>query len=720
MRFFGVSIFSGAFLLFLVQPLMARLLTPAFGGSASVWICCLLFFQIMLVLGYGYSHLLSGLPSPARQRQVHAGLGLLALGGMAFNTLGWGHPLLAGWATPLTWGRPLLPLLLALIAGVGLPFLWLSATSPLVQSWFQKRHPGENPYRLYALSNAGSLVGLLAFPFLLEPALGMRAHALLFALGFLALWGGMLRLAPQEVPPPEALAAPEPPERGGEGAFQPVLILLVAAVGTLAFMALTVRMIAVMGHVPLLWVSPFALYLVSFILPFEGRDWIRGRAFQGALAGVFVLTLVLSPMIYRGRYLIPTWVSVGLLVFSGCTLVHTYLCSLRPKGAKLTLYYLYLAVGGALGGLFVGVASPVLYNRIFEYPLALLLISVILIPSLRATGVPKGATWGLGALGCGLSFFLLVETQGHPGKYFRDFYGAYSLRLGGTPGRGALELYSNDTLHGAMDLKEPLRPTTYYGVNSGFGRAIQAARTRNPHLRIGLLGLGAGSAMLHTQAGDRVVIYEISHQVLEFAGARPIAFPFVAASKAETEILEGDGRILLEADLRKGSRQFDVLLVDAFSGGSIPWHLMTSEALQLYRSHLREGGLIVMHLSNNLPLDRVVATTARGLHLNALGIDQPSPANPAPLGAGEMASRYVLLSADEKALLAPQLVAPSGWVVLARTADPSDPGLPPGLGERLALGGLAIQGIRPWEDAHCSLVPLLFTANTHRLKATKG
>ncbi|MBL0311417.1 MAG: fused MFS/spermidine synthase [Holophagaceae bacterium] len=314
----------------------------------------------------------------------------------------------------------------------------------------------------------------------------------------------------------------------------------------------------------------------------------------------------------------------------------------------------------------------------------------------------------------GLAVWGLVFIQFRPGKYFRDFYGTYEVHRTTQNGRSRLELTNSYTIHGGMDLQEPLRPTTYFGIHSGFWWAMYVARARHPNLRIGLIGLGAGTSALYSKKGDHLVVYEISSQVLEIAGPHPNSFPFLSSSEAEVEIVEGDARIRMQEELSKGGREFDILLVDAFSGGNIPWHLLTAESLRLYQRHLKEDGLLVMHVSNRLPLDRVVAATAKEVSMNSIGIYHPSKENPSPLGIGDEFSRYVVLSGKLDSLLDGYMMGASSWLVTWKPLDAHLMSIPE-MVKREEFGQRVLAGMHPWEDAHCSVFPLLFKKSVFKL-----
>lgn len=619
---FGWASFLGALLLFFVQPLIGKAVTPRFGGGVEVWMTCMLFFQATLLVGYAWANWVKG--DPARVRIHLAGLGFAALLllGQGLRT---GHPL-----APFSGGSDAhsnpFHVLGVLTRSVGLPLALLSATSPLLQSWFARTHPGDSPYGLYARSNAGSLVGLLAFPLLAEPYLQLKHLEGMVVVGFLAYLGLLMYLhrglptpAPLEEGPREATG---PGPTGAQVAFW----VGTSAAGTMVLMGGTNVLTLRLGALPLLWVVPLALYLLSFILIFEGPASRRiGLGWQACWALICVLGLGLVVKTQTAPTALAGVIGVALTVFSGSMLAHGALFAARPAAAHLTRYYLALSVGGVLGGFLVAVVAPLLYDRLYEFGQAIFLLAAMGLLDLRRRSpgwrLSLGAGGALGLLllsGAGL----LISEARFNSKFYRDFHGCLSVAVD----RGVAYMAHGRTSHGAMSLKDLDAPLTYYYPESGIGRVVRAQMGVKPALRVGVVGLGVGSLASYGRSGDAYVFYELSPLVDRLAGKRGIMFPVLDRSKATCEVRVGDGRHLLEQERASGQLgRYDVLMIDAFSGDAVPWHLLTVEALQLYLDHLAPEGILVIHLSNPLPLDRVVITAAREMDLyGALLYQEPT------------------------------------------------------------------------------------------------
>jgi len=621
MRFtFPAGIFLGSFLLFLVQPMAAKALLPWFGGSAAVWTTCLVFFQVLLLAGYLYAHLVVMRVPVRRQPLVHAGVVLLALAVLALAALGFGSPAVPGPAlAPHDPGQPALDILALLAFVIGLPFLVLSANSPLLQAWYAGCFPGRSPYRLYALSNAGSLLGLLCYPFAIEPGIELGAQGwlwtALFAVGLtscLALAG--LRVL-REVGAPAAGKAPAgPQDRPGLAARLTWLGLAAASTGLL--LAVTNQLGLDVAAVPFLWILPLAVYLVSFILCFEVERVYLRPLFLGAWA---VLAWLASPGVFHELGLGPLG-EVGLylgLLGAGCMLCHGELARLKPSPRALTSFYAYISVGGALGGALVGVAAPLALDGPWEYHLSLGLVSLVAFAVLAANrhrgsrhAVLGWAAWSLAALWLlGLWTSLALDRQTTlAGSEFLDRSFFSVLRVdrddAGDARRERLVMVHGETVHGYQFAAPSLRrlATAYYGEASGIGRLLQGhpARRAGRPLRVGLIGLGVGTVASYARPGDLFRFYEIDPLVVRLAQGAGGFFSFLGESAGQIEVRLGDGRLLLEQELARGERaEYDVLVVDAFSSDAIPVHLLTAEAFAVYGQHLRRpDGVLALHLSN--------------------------------------------------------------------------------------------------------------------------
>ena len=643
MILYAVTIFLSAFLLFQVQPLIAKMILPWFGGTAAVWTTCMLFFQLLLLAGYVYSHAYVSRRIPAR-RQVH--IALLALAATSL-------PLAASAAwTPMGGEDPIWRILGLLATSVGLPYFMLSTTGPLVQAWHARAHPGTTPYRLFALSNLGSMLALLSYPLLVEPTLPLGKQAAIWSAGFVlfALLCGVLAW---RTPGNDARTS-DTDEAARPGLQLQALWVALAACASTLLLAFTGHMTLNIAAIPLLWVLPLALYLLSFVLCFEASGWYRRWLFlpllAAGLAAVCVTFTRSNPSIW---ILIPLY---SATLFVACMVCHGELARTKPHPRYLTRFYLMLALGGALGGVLVGLVAPDVFDELYELPLGMVALCVCVgLALLRDRESVFHGRWGMGvrlgflALTVALGAQLERTTREHSADLrvtLRNFYGVLNVRDSGE-GPDAMRVLSHGTIiHGKQFLEEKRRdlPTTYYGVTSGVGLAILDARSRGP-VRIGVVGLGAGTLACYGRAGDLVRFYDINPQVVELARSE---FSFVKDSPAKIEIALGDARLSLE---REAPHNFDVLVLDAFSSDAIPVHLLTVEAFRVYLRQIKPGGILAVHISNRyLDLAPVVHQSARALSLELREIDNGDDDD-----AGVYRSDWLLLSRSSAAFDGPLL-----------------------------------------------------------------
>ncbi|MFZ4775155.1 MAG: spermidine synthase [Terrimicrobiaceae bacterium] len=656
MNAFALTIFSGAFLLFQVQPLMARYILPWFGGSPAVWTTCMLFFQVFLLVGYAYAHAITRWMRPGRQALFHL---ILVAGALLFLPVVPG----AEWK-PVPSDDPTWRIMLLLTATVGLPYLVLAATSPLLQSWFSLTHPRQSPYRLYALSNAGSLLALITYPFVIEPlftrgaqaaiwACGLVVYALLAIMCSLQLW----RRLPQdrlENSPGSRRAITQAPS----GAIQ-VLWLALSACASVILLGTTNKLCQDVAVIPFLWVMPLSLYLLTFILCFERAAWYRRKlltlllipAFvfmsQGALGGdrPFLWQIV----IYCG----------GLFVC--CMVCHGEIYRLRPSPRYLTLFYLMIAAGGVLGGVFVTLIAPVVFRTYAELNWSLCLLGVLLMViharektawKLHNTG---GPIWPLLGGGTALltAVILLQSRESALGilSMSRNFYGTLQVEevCEDEPSIHGYILRHGNINHGAQ-FADPVKarmPITYFNELSGVGLAMNHL-PRQSDRHIGVVGLGAGTLAAYGKPGDSFRFYEIDPEVHRLANQW---FSYLKNSRARVETVLGDGRLSLE---REPGQQFDLLVLDAFSGDAPPMHLLTLEAFETYLRHLGPDGVIAINISNNhvdfFPVIRGVAD-----HFQMGMAMIPWMADPMPRGFSS--SLWVLISRNRSFLSAQPIVS---------------------------------------------------------------
>jgi len=636
---YAATIFLSSFLLFLVQPLIARLILPWFGGSAAVWTTCMLFFQALLLAGYAYAHLLTRY-SRRFEPLIHSALLVVALATLpiAPNELWKPH----GNEDPVTW------ILLLLAASVGLPYFLLAANSPLLQAWFSRARPHENPYRLFAVSNLGSLVALLGYPFLLEPYLGgtgqVNLWSWLFA-GFAVLCGAVVWLTPKKVATEAQAAASAPISKNDL-----ILWLALSATGSVLLLAVTNHLTQNVASVPLLWLVPLTIYLASFIVTFESEGWYR-REWLWSLLLVWIAAM--GWLLVDPDFQFDLAVQLAIFLpglFLGCLFCHGELYRLRPAPSRLTAFYLAVSAGGALGGLLVAVVAPMVFTGYYELGAGLVILA--LLASVRFANLNAWARVGslavlLGVAGCAAYDGFRYQRDVRVAS--RSFYGVLRVKEYGIIGEEShmRRLVHGAIMHGEQYLHESQRnkPTTYYYPESGVGAAIASVGERPA--RVGVIGLGAGTIATYGRPGDVYRFYEIDERVIEVAMRE---FTYLRDSKAKIELSLGDARLALERE--KGQR-FDVLAVDAFSSDAIPVHLITREALGVYLKHLAPDGIVAFHVSNRfLDLIPVVARLAleHGAHVMLVRDDPDEEEDPK-----RSRTDWVLVSRDPAAFKRPEI-----------------------------------------------------------------
>jgi len=582
---YAVTIFLSAFLLFLVQPIIAKQILPWFGGSSAVWTTALVFFQSTLLAGYAYADLTQRL-GVRRQTVLHVALLVASL-----LTL----PILASadWK-PQGDEAPIVRILVLLAVTIGLPYFLLSTTTPLLQAWYWRRFRSAVPYRLFALSNFASLLALLGFPVLFEPwltlpQLGWIWSALyaLFVLICAATGWLSLRAAAGEPPVPREAAAT---------AAAPVALtvttqlhwLLLAAMGSVMLLAVTNHVTQNVASVPFLWVLPLSLYLLSFVLTFDHPRWYQRRLIIAAVALVVPAMAWLIPSLELK--LAASVFFVGL--FLACMFCHGELARMRPDPRHLTRFYLMIALGGALGAVAVAIVAPLTLRGYFEVNIALVLLALLVL--LQLTG--RWRLVGVAAVGVTMWFAVngALEYARDVRVMERDFYGVVRTRDRAQPVPYRAMMHGG-IVHGGQLLGDAYRnrASDYFGPGSGYGRLFAALDVLHTGpRRVGIVGLGAGVVASYGRAGDHFTFYEISPRVVDVAHGE---FTFLKDTAARVDVVLGDGRLSLE---REQPRGYDVLGIDAFAGDSIPMHLVTREAMALYVRHLAPDGVIVFQATN--------------------------------------------------------------------------------------------------------------------------
>ncbi len=726
---FALTIFLSAFLLFQVQPLLGKYVLPWFGGAPAVWTTCMLFFQALLLAGYAYAHGLRLRTEHTRQGKGHMLLLMASVALLLVLTFLWPSPITPGtnWR-PAGSDRPVRDILLLLSVSAGLPYLILASTGPLLQHWFAVLWPDTSPYRLYAVSNLGSLLGLLTYPFVFEPRLTLRTQGWMWSFGYLVFvlgCGACAEIASKTTAPPDP-AKTAAASRPGLGTV--LLWIGLPACGSLMLLATTNLMTQDVAAVPLLWILPLSLYLLSFILCFGSGRWYQRWLFHPLLA-VAVVMAVLA--LFRPEYQnpLPQIVILGGVLFAACMVLHGELSRRKPRPERLTAYYLAISAGGALGGAFTALLAPRLFPAYWEFHLGLwltvalaavalffdraswlhdhqpwlppaIVLGTLAIPGvLMLAGVVSmdrtltrryllalaaAAAWTIYAGLRGrprlaarfrwvqlcvltwlvvLGYALLALARMQPGTLVaraRNFYGVLAVW---EHYRGNTLAHSYEETHGRITHGIQLRTngidqtaTGYFDVRSGVGRALlyHPRRLRAPQaggMNIGVVGLGVGTLAVYAQPGDSIRFYEINPDVIRFAD---LYFSYLLHCKGSVQRVPGDGRLSLQRELEQGRRQqFDLLILDAFTGDAPPVHLLTREALSLYLQHLRPlEGVLAFDITNRaLDLEPVLARLAE--HFGLYAVRAHSQAR----GTAVLESDWVLLSYSRAILETPEIAA---------------------------------------------------------------
>ena len=666
MPLYAATVFLSAFLLFLVQPILAKQILPWFGGAAVVWTLCMVFFQLVLLLGYAYAHWLTG-----KRRATWIHMGLLAAS-LVFM------PVIpdAAWK-PGAGASPVAGVLGLLFATVGLPYFLLSSTSPLVQSWHARAWPGGSPYRLFALSNFASMLALLGYPFLIEPWLAGTLQSWSWSAGYaaFALCCAALAWRTRTLPALPAAEDLHEAEAARPRGREIALWLALATLGSVMLLGVTNHLTQNIPSIPLLWVVPLAVYLATFILCFESTRWYRRDIYLASLAWVLcVMAWFLGDRVreFDLLYQVPVF-TIGL--FFVCMFCHGELAVRRPAPRHLTLFYVVVSLGGVLGGVLVGIVAPVTLPGYLELPIALVAIALVaFLTNLRRP-------WPIATL-----LFAVLAGTGFALQYYvmnfredtvhieRNYYGVLRVREEqgdpSDPDTRYRDLMNGAILHGKQYLGEKYRrsATTYYKVGSGIGRTLLAYEGRPA--RVAVIGLGAGSLAVYGDADDVYRFYDINPAVVRIAHKW---FTYLDDCPAQVDVVLGDARLSMAAEAPQG---YDVIAVDAFTGDSIPVHLITVEAVSQYLRHLKPDGVIAFHVSNRfLDLKPVLVEIARvqGLELafmHETGED------------GGTTSDWVLLTRNKEFLAKPSI---------QEISEPVE----------------AKPGLRPWTDDFSNLVQVL-------------
>ncbi len=671
MLLYALAVLLSSFLLFLVQPIIAKQIVPWFGGSASVWSACLTFFQLVLLAGYAYSDLVQRL-QPKAQTSLHATLLVVSLISL---------PILAAdsWK-PMGDEAPLLRILGLLAVTIGLPYFMLSTTGPLIQSWWaREQHDpqmAQRAYRLFALSNAGSLLGLVSYPFIIEPYVSTQHQAWVWSTAYAVFTVLVILVGLRAMRRPMASAPSGGVQTGTEESTHRISLqdhffwFCMAGLATLLLLAISSHITQNVASIPFLWILPLSLYLLTFVLAFEGRGgrgWYRRETFMLpalAVSAIMAWGLVADDGIMRIQEAIPLYLGGLFLV---CFFCHGELAQAKPPARKLTRFYFMVALGGACGGLTVSLLAPHLAPFYWELPAGLLAVALMalwVVLRQAETLLPTRVLFVVGAVASITA--TVYYTHDHIDSLFhnnevasRNFYGTLRVNEARYEGQdhATRRLVHGVILHGLQSSDPALRrmATTYYGPESGAGLAINwYAQNRPNGSRVGVVGLGVGTLAVYGRAQDHYRFYEINDAVIDLAQDQ---FTYLSDSPAEKSFSLGDARLQLE---REPPQAFDVLVVDAFSSDAIPVHLITQEAMAVYLRHLKPDGAIVFHVTNRyLRLPPVVQQLAHGAGLMAMLLShQPDDTSGRLLASTD----YVLVTRN-KALMADPEIQDAEYII---------------------------------------------------------
>ncbi|MGJ8682699.1 fused MFS/spermidine synthase [Paraglaciecola sp.] len=614
-------------MIFQIQPLASKVLLPLFGGGAGVWTTCLFFFQLFLLVGYFYAHTLSKLKNIKAQVLIHVCLVLCSYWVLPFELA---H-------SEFSFTNPSIDIVWLLTVSIGLPFAILSATSPLMQSWFTFSRQTGNPYQLYAISNFGSFLALILYPVLVEPFVTLELQSILWTIGYVVfsiLIGYIgFKLSKLETGVVSEKIGREPTVNTSIKHF--VIWFLLSALGVVLLVSVTNAMSQNIPPVPFLWLSPLAIYLVTYIVCFGNIRFYKPNVWLV----IYGITAFIALFIYfiGGQFDIATQVTLYLLILFSATMVcHGELSKLKPKTEHATFFYLVISLGGVFGSFMVSFISPLIFDEFTEYPIAI--FSVFILFSFSAllktsakqdSSIKNTLIWFnnrtvmasisgvVGVLWLLMFYSMNLLYQQFDLDKSRNFYGILSVK---DIVQGDVEerrLVDGSTAHGAQSLNEDVTlPLSYYRPNTGV-ELVLSELSKDENIDVGIIGLGVGALGAYGNEGDNYHFYELNPAVIEFANRH---FRFLKQSKANISVRLGDARISLQKEFDKGiTHQFDVLVVDAFSGDVIPTHLLTREAFKLYHQQITSQGTIILHISNrHLDLLPVVLGNAKYLGMQAL------------------------------------------------------------------------------------------------------
>lgn len=649
LQLFTITIFIGSALLFLVQPMVAKWLLPMLGGSPSVWTGCMVFFQAALLAGYAYAHGLSRIRSMALRLAIHAIAVTVSLAPLALYVI---RP--KGWITPSGEGPPLVWLLVTLISTIGLPFVVVSTGSSLLQSWFSRtRHPrASDPYFLYVASNAGSLLGLLVYPFGIEPYFTLGGQRSFWAFSFV-VWSVLVLVcgvkAAREALPTERTETAGPSDPPASWADRGAWTLLSMVPASLV-VGTTHVITTELSPVPLLWVVPLALYLASFIVAFSRFGGVCTTVARIVMPPVLI-GVVAASYSSSSEKAMPFIAAIHLvLIFVAGVACHGMLAARRPGASRLTEYYFWIALGGVLGGSINAVVGPLVFNAMIEHPVMLGVAWMVSFPT-RGAGSRswfRFTRYGTGLACMGALVYAAIRPPRPDVEILareRSFYG--SLRVLRAAGAEANELIHGSITHGAQLTSGEKRfvPTTYYSPTGPIGEVILSRAETGGFKHMAAVGLGVGTLAAYGQVVRNITFFEIDPAVVKVARDSGL-FSYIKDSDAKVDIVLGDARLMLA---RQPDESYDLIVLDAFSSDAVPVHLLTFEAIRMYMHKLTPDGVLAIHVSNrHVALAEQLSAMAGVTGLHAwIRNDRDTEITEAERVLGKTSSRWVVLSLRE-------------------------------------------------------------------------
>ncbi|MFT4808136.1 MAG: hypothetical protein ACI9LX_001462 [Paraglaciecola sp.] len=662
MQYF-ISVFISAFLIFQIQPIISKIILPWFGGGASVWTTCMLFFQFFLLIGYLYAYILTKILKVRHQIVVHLVVLLCSLFLLPYN--------ISDIQNTLSGGAPTWAVLKVLFMGLGFPYLILSANTPLLQHWFTRETNAANPYRLYAISNIGSFLALVSYPVLIEPFMTLDWQVKLWSsiyYIFVLLVACIFFIVVKQNNNnshfiPEHIINPK------VSFFRLILWFMLSALGVVLLVSTTNALTQNVPPVPFLWLAPLAIYLLTYVVTFSNF----GIYVRYLWLPLFMLLSFVALLIYfiGGQFDIITQLLIYLLILlCGCMICHGELNSLKPKQGNTTLFYLVLSGGGVFGSFLVSFVAKSVFDEFLEFPLAIFSVLVLATASLLwnkqvllAEAKPNLAVIvnhrHLSILAAGSAVVSLVwllafnklnnQYQQYDIAKARNFYGILTVKDIAEGNVHERRLIDGTTSHGSqsLPLSKSTVPLSYYRPGTGAQLVLEQLSSDNK-LQVGIIGLGVGALAAYGRSGDHYTFYELNPLVSDFAYKY---FSYLDSSQAEVEVKLGDARVSLQHELDLGQNNgFDLLIIDAFSGDLIPTHLMTHEAFLLYQQHIKTQGVMALHISNrHLSLLPVIIQHSITLDMQVMLFETPGNGN-------EHDAQWVVLTNNSRITQSPNLI----------------------------------------------------------------